>query len=75
MTSMPEILEENGEYFDPNDPKSISRAVNRILLNNKKMNYSKIAFQRAQKFSWEKCANETFKFLESRVYTKRLDIK
>jgi len=75
MTSMPEILEENGEYFDPNDPKSISMAVNRILLNNKKMNYSKMAFQRAKEFSWEKCSNETFKFLESRVYTKRLDIK
>ncbi|MBA64842.1 MAG: glycosyl transferase [Candidatus Marinimicrobia bacterium] len=65
ISSMPEILKKNGEYFNPNDPISISKAIMKIVLNTDKINYSKKVLNRAKDFSWEKCSYQTFKYLKS----------
>ena len=41
ISSMPEILKQNGEYFNPKDPESISKAIMKIISNINKFNYSK----------------------------------
>ena len=61
---MPEILGDAGEYFDPLYPEQIETALEKLLSSNTlSSQYSNKAFTRATLFTWEKCANETLKFL------------
>ena len=61
---MPEILGEAGEYFDPEQPIDISRAL-RVLINSAKLRKEKAiaSHHLAKGYSWESCANDTFAFL------------
>jgi len=61
---MPEILGEAGEYFDPEQPIDISRAL-RVLINSANLRKQKAiaSHQLAKGYSWESCANDTFAFL------------
>ncbi len=62
--SMPEVLGDAGVYFDPEDSNDIARAL-RTLLDSPALRsqLAKAAFERAQQYSWKRCANETFGFL------------
>tara|TARA_Y100001970_G_scaffold281852_1_gene393491 strand:- start:29494 stop:30633 length:1140 start_codon:yes stop_codon:yes gene_type:complete len=65
-SAMPEILNDNAEYFDPDDPNEISSAIESIIINKSKS--KKLSFEsqkRARIFSWEKCSKETFEFISS----------
>jgi len=65
-SSMPEILEENGEYFNSNIPISISKAIESLLKSKKKrIQYSNSAIKRAKHFTWEKCSKETFQLIST----------
>ena len=66
--SIPEIVGDAGIYFDPYDIQSISESIKRIL-SDERLRSSIInkGFQRLKKFSWDKCAAETFE-----VYKKIL---
>jgi glycosyltransferase involved in cell wall biosynthesis len=61
---MPEVLGSGGVYFDPEDPGDIAQSLHKMIaspdLRTKSAQYS---FQRAQAYSWRRCANETFGFL------------
>ena len=61
---MPEVLGEAGLYFDPENPADLARAI-RIFLNDPELRFAKAqaAFSRAQSYSWERCAAQTFDFL------------
>ena len=61
---MPEILGEAGEYFDPEQPIDISRAL-RVLINSAKLRKEKATASHhlAKGYSWKNCANDTFAFL------------
>lgn len=61
---LPELLENGGEYFNPEDPISISNALKK-LINDKQLcyNYSIKSKNIASKYTWSRCSNETFKFL------------
>jgi glycosyltransferase involved in cell wall biosynthesis len=65
---MPEILDESGLYFDPENPKSIFKTLQKLIsspdLRSKLANGS---FSLAQKYSWNKCANDTMQFLSDVV--------
>ncbi len=61
---MPEMLGDSGIYFDPVQPADIARAL-RELIESPQLR-SKLAaasYQRSQQYSWQRCADETFKFL------------
>jgi len=61
---MPELLRDGGVYFDPEKPEEISVAIEAILKDSvfaRKIGSK--ARQIAREYSWEKCANETFRFL------------
>jgi glycosyltransferase involved in cell wall biosynthesis len=65
---MPEVLGDAGVYFDPEQPTEIYQAL-RILIDDPQLRSEKAnaSFLRAQKYSWDVCAFETFSFLEQVV--------
>ena len=70
---MPEVLKDGGYYFNPENPKSISNAIEKIIKNPieskakslKALNYS-------NNFSWDRCAMETFDFLKLTYQKEKL---
>ncbi len=61
---MPEVLGAGGVYFDPEQPCQIAAAV-RLLIESAALRsaVAQAASERAQQFSWARCADETFQFL------------
>lgn len=73
MSCMPEILQDGGLYFNPEDPSSIADAIEQYLLNPRlRVEKSLRSIELARNYSWEKCAQSTFSFLEkiAREYKK-----
>lgn len=68
---MPEMVGPGGVYFDPEVPESIASALRKLIESPKlRSEIAKISYQRAQQYSWERCADETFKFLMKVARTK-----
>lgn len=61
---MPEVLGDAGVYFDPEQPDEIAEAI-RVLIESSELRTKKAraAFERAQQFSWARCADATFGFI------------
>jgi len=61
---MPEILGNANVYFDPERPEEIADVL-AIMLNNHtwRTQIAQEAYDRANEYSWEQCAKETFSFL------------
>ena len=61
---MPEVLGDAGVYFDPEKPVEIARAL-QVLLDDPALREQKAwaAYKRAEAYTWERCADETFSFL------------
>jgi glycosyltransferase involved in cell wall biosynthesis len=70
---MPEVLQDGGIYFEPEDPESIASAIE-ILVNNEDLliKISEKALLISRSYSWEKCASETFSFIKF-IYNKSLE--
>ena len=61
---MPEVLEDGGVYFDPEDASQIASAVENLIEDPKKaMSLASRALELSSKYSWERCARETFEVL------------
>ena len=61
---MPEILGDAGVYFDPEEPRSIANALRSLVLDpDLRRRCAAAASKRAQPFTWERCADDTFAFL------------
>jgi glycosyltransferase involved in cell wall biosynthesis len=63
-SSLPETLQDGGEYFDPLDPQSIAQAIQRLI--NEPARRAEIAFRAktlAAQYSWSRCADETWTFI------------
>jgi glycosyltransferase involved in cell wall biosynthesis len=63
---MPEILGEAGVYFDPEWPEQVAAAI-QVLVEDSALRqfFADSAYDRAQEYSWERCANETFAYLST----------
>ena len=63
---MPEVLRDAGCYFNPEQPKSIAASL-KMLLDDKtlRQRLGRKALEYSQKYTWERCAQETFSFLQS----------
>jgi glycosyltransferase involved in cell wall biosynthesis len=61
---MPEVLQNGGVYFNPEDHNSIFAAV-KIIIEDKELraNISKIALARSRLFSWNRCSRETWQYI------------
>jgi glycosyltransferase involved in cell wall biosynthesis len=53
----PEIARDSALYFDPNDTKSISNTIIKVIENREKL--IELGTKRMYDFSWEKAAQET----------------
>lgn len=61
---MPEVLKDAGSYFDPEDPESIATAIMELVTDHgQREEAARSARGFASQYSWENCANETWKFL------------
>ena len=61
---MPEILGDAGVYFDPEKPEEIAKAIETLIRSPElRARNAVMGFERAQQYSWERCASETFAFL------------
>lgn len=63
---MPEILGEAGVYFDPEWPEQVAAAI-QVLVEDSALRrfFADSAYERAQEYSWERCASETFAYLST----------
>ena len=65
---MPEVLGDSGLYFDPLEQSSIENAIRDLVASvDRRKVLGNMARERAKRFSWRRCADETFDFLH-RVY-------
>jgi len=61
---MPEILGDAGVYFDPEQPDSIGEALMQLIqLPELRSRLAQASFEKAQAYSWARCARDTFGFL------------
>lgn len=61
---MPEVLGDTGVYFDPEQPRDIARALRELIDSPQlRTELAQASHRRAQQFSWQRCADETFGFL------------
>jgi glycosyltransferase involved in cell wall biosynthesis len=61
---MPEVLGDAGVYFDPEDSHEIAEAIETLIRSPQlRARNAGIGFERAQQYSWKRCASETFAFL------------
>jgi glycosyltransferase involved in cell wall biosynthesis len=61
---MPEVLQDGGVYFDPEDDESIADAIEKILLSTDlRMSISRKAKSISRQYNWTRCSNETFEFI------------
>ena len=61
---MPELLGDSAVYFNPELQSSIEDALE-ILMNSPELRHklSEKSYQLSQKYTWDKCAEQTFEFL------------
>ena len=63
-SAMPELVGDAGLYFDPEDPEDIARALRELVESApRRDSLARAAFERAQTYSWSRCAEETLEFL------------
>ena len=61
---MPEVLQDGGVYFNPEDCKSIVFAIEKIIYDHSLRKYiSKRAKKLSNKYSWKRCADQTWTFI------------
>ena len=62
---MPEILGDAGVYFDPEDPRDVAAAIGKLATDEGlRERAADQAYRHAERYSWAKCARDTFSFLE-----------
>lgn len=77
---MPEMLGDAGLYFDPERPDEISAALRQLIDSPElRQSLAQASYQRAQHYSWSRCASDTFGFLVEMVprspENKRKDVQ
>ena len=63
-SSLPETLQDGGEYFNPQDSTTIAEAINRLIQDpEKRARVAARAKELAAQYSWARCAQETWQFI------------
>lgn len=59
-SSIPEVVADAGEYFDPNDATSMRLSIEKVLFSQDLMaSLRRRGYDRIKGFSWDRCAKET----------------
>lgn len=66
VSSIPEIVGDAGEYFDPYDLDSMSHAIEKVAYSEiTASNLKRLGYERVKLFSWDLCAEQTNKIYQS----------
>ena len=66
--SLPEVCGDAALYCDPTDPRDIAKQMSDLVFDDiLRARLRERGLQRAQQFSWEKCARETWAVIEEEV--------
>jgi glycosyltransferase involved in cell wall biosynthesis len=66
LSSIPEIVGDAGEYFDPYDLDSMSDAIEKVVYSEiTASNLKRLGYERVKLFSWDLCAEQTNKVYQS----------
>lgn len=66
--SIPEVVGDAGEFFDPYNEEAIGEAIERVIASSERTEILRtLGEKRITQFSWESCANETYKVYESLI--------
>jgi glycosyltransferase involved in cell wall biosynthesis len=70
---MPEFIQDAAEYFEPTSVASTEQVLE-LLINNpfRRLEIAEKAYRLAAEYSWEKCSNDTFEFLNEIVNKSKL---
>lgn len=61
---MPEVLQDGGEYFNPEKVNSILNALEKLIKSKElRQKYSSKAFSLSRQYTWENCSKSTFKII------------
>jgi glycosyltransferase involved in cell wall biosynthesis len=64
-TGLPDILKDAGVYFDPEDPKSIAEALQKLIQDKElRKTLGERAYRYSLDYTWERCASETFNYIK-----------
>jgi len=70
-TGLSHILNDAGEYFDPEDPHSISSSITNLIKSEElRRHYGEMAYQYSLSYSWDRCAHGSYEFMRSLVVGK-----
>ena len=70
-SSMPEVIEEAGEFFNPHDIESITHAIENTVLSPSRISELQTkGTARLAHFSWRKCASETLEIYKEKLNSK-----
>ncbi|MCF8186951.1 MAG: glycosyltransferase family 4 protein [Sulfuritalea sp.] len=65
---MPEVVGKAAVYFNPEKPDDIARALHALIESPRlRAELAQASYVRSQKYSWQRCASETFEFLNAVV--------
>jgi hypothetical protein len=66
VSSIPEVVGDAGEYFDPYDLDSMSDAIEKVVYSEiTASNLKRLGYERVKLFSWDLCAEQTNKIYQS----------
>lgn len=69
---MPEVLQKNGVYFNPKDSMSIANSIESMIQSKElRQSLAMGSFNSIKKYSWKKCADETFHFFQQVILTQK----
>lgn len=75
LSAMSELLGDSAVFFDPEDSKDISTAIEKLLLDHElRFRYACQVHEKAKNYSWIKCADQSFSFLHSIVARDHLGV-
>jgi glycosyltransferase involved in cell wall biosynthesis len=75
LSSMKDILEQDGLYFNPENHIEIADAIEKLILSKElRIKLSESAYSKSDIYTWSKCSFETFKYLRE-IYNNNLKQK
>ena len=66
VSSIPEVIGDAGEYFDPNHSEDIAQTIERVVFSDTRAKeLIELGVKRVQLFTWDRCAKETLAIYQS----------
>lgn len=72
---MPEVLGQAGVFFNPEQPEDIARALRELIESPQtRTELARASYERVQEYSWQRCADETCRFLVKVMQQRKIGI-